>query len=130
MAVLAWAEWCTVSVGIVYKLDRWRHIQTHRRWLGTRLVLTISRLKMCMTGWQLWGLATIPTNVEWVFSCKSTIKFMQPLCLVQETTSRFGMNSVSQWTETDSACELLASQVSVYTPAVSSTDTEGGGWGC
>ena len=43
---------------------------------------------------------------------------MQPLCLVQ------GMNSVSQWNETGSACELLASQVSVlfYT-----TDTEGGG---
>ena len=32
---------------------------------------------------------------------------MQPLCLVQ------GMNSVSQWNETGSACELLASQVSV-----------------
>ena len=45
---------------------------------------------------------------------------MQPLCLVQ------GMNSVSQWNETGSACELLASQVSVYTPAVSTTDTKGG----
>ena len=54
------------------------------------------------------------------------IKFMQPLCLVQGKTSRFGMNSVSQWNETDSACELLASQVSVYTPAVSTTDTKGG----
>ena len=32
---------------------------------------------------------------------------MQPLCLVE------GMNSVSQWNETGSACELLASQVSV-----------------
>ena len=39
------------------------------------------------------------------------------------------MNSVSQWNATDSACELLASQVSVYTPAVSTTDTEGGGGG-
>ena len=38
---------------------------------------------------------------------------MQPLCFVQGTTSRFGMSSVSQWNETDSACELLASQVSV-----------------
>ena len=37
------------------------------------------------------------------------------------------MNSASQWNETDSACELLASEVSVYTPAVSNTDTEGGG---
>ena len=37
------------------------------------------------------------------------------------------MNSVSQWNKTDSACELLASQVSVYTPAVSNTDTEGVG---
>ena len=37
------------------------------------------------------------------------------------------MNSVSQWNATDSACELLASQVSVYTPAVSTTDTEGEG---
>ena len=39
------------------------------------------------------------------------------------------MNSASQWNETDSACELLASEVSVYTPAVSNTDTEGGGGG-
>ena len=39
------------------------------------------------------------------------------------------MNSVSQWNATDSACEPLASQVSVYTPAVSTTDTEGGGGG-
>ena len=39
----------------------------------------------------------------------------------------FGMNSVSQWNETDSACELLASQVSVYTPAVSTTETKGVG---
>ena len=37
------------------------------------------------------------------------------------------MNSVSQWNATDSACELLASQVSVYIKAVSTTDTEGGG---
>ena len=36
------------------------------------------------------------------------------------------MNSASQWNETDSACELLASEVSVYTPAVSTTDTKGG----
>ena len=48
---------------------------------------------------------------------------MQPLCLVQGTTSCFDMNSVSQGNETGSACELLASQVfcAVYT-----TDTEGG----
>ena len=36
------------------------------------------------------------------------------------------MNSVSQWNETGSACELLPSKVSVYTPAVSTTDTKGG----
>ena len=54
---------------------------------------------------------------------------MQPLCLVQGTTSRFGTNSVSQWNATDSACELSASQVSVYTPAVYTTDIEGGGGG-
>ena len=34
------------------------------------------------------------------------------------------MNSVSQWNATDSACELLASQVSVYTPAVSTMDSD------
>ena len=39
------------------------------------------------------------------------------------------MNSVSQWNETGSACELLPSKVSVYTPAVSTTDTKGGGGG-
>ena len=51
---------------------------------------------------------------------------MQPSCLVYGTTSRFGMNSVSQWNETGSAGELSASQVSVYTPAVYITVTEGG----
>ena len=44
-----------------------------------------------------------------MFSPKSTFKFMQPLRLAQETTSRFGMKSVSQKNEMGNACELLAS---------------------
>ena len=44
-----------------------------------------------------------------MFSPKSTFEFMQPLRLARETTSRFGMKSVSQWNETGSACELLVS---------------------
>ena len=52
---------------------------------------------------------------------------MQPLCLVQGTTSCFDVDSVSQWNETGSACELLASQVSVLFLPRTLRD---GGWGC
>ena len=61
------------------------------------------------------------------FSAEFTFKFMQPLCLVQGTTSCFDVDSVSQWNETGSACELLASQVSVLFLPRTLRD---GGWGC